>query len=95
MRADCGIKDSWRKGWNCAMKLIMITVLSEGLRTFIMVDFIAKLPWELAMLVDLSGGGNLVLTAKILPANGITRMLKSWFSGSGFGAIASLGSMEC
>ena len=80
MRADDRIKDSWRKGWNCAMKLIMITVLSEGLRMFIVVDLIAKLPGELAMLADLSGSGNLMLMAKILPANGITGMIKSWFS---------------
>ena len=76
MRLDDWIEDSWR----CAMKLIMITVLSEGLRMFIMVDFIAKLPGELAMLADLSGSGNLVLTAKILPADWITGMVKSWFS---------------
>ena len=50
MRLDDWIKDSWRG----AMKLIMITILSEGLRTFIMVGFIAKLPGELAMLADLS-----------------------------------------
>ena len=80
MRADCGIKDSWRKGWNCAMKLIMITILSEGLRMFIMVDFLAELPGEVASLADLSGSGNLMLMAKILSANGITGMIKSWFS---------------
>ena len=92
MRADNWIKDSWRKGWNCAMKLIMITILSGSLRMFIVVDFIAKLPGELAMLADLSGSGNLVLTAKILPANWITRMIESWFSVArvGFGS----GSME-
>ena len=72
------------------MRLIMITVLSEGLRMFIMVDFIAKLPGELAMLADLSGGGNLVLTAKILSASRITRMIKSWFSGSRGGSVASV-----
>ena len=55
VRLNDGIKDSWRKGWSCAMRLIMITVLSEGLRTFIVVNLVAKLPGELAMLVDLSG----------------------------------------
>ena len=81
MRLDDWIKNSCgRKGWNCAMKLIMITILREGLRAFVMVNFIAKLHGELAMLADLSGGGNLMLMAKILPVNGITGMIKSWFS---------------
>ena len=51
MRLDDWIKDSWRG----AMKLIMITVLSEGLRMFIVVNFVAKLSGELAKVVDLSG----------------------------------------
>ena len=68
------------------MRLIMITVFSKGLRMFIMVNLIAKLPGELAMLVDLSGGGNLMLTAKILPVSGITGMIKSWFAVARLGA---------
>ena len=80
MRLDDRIKDSWRKGWNCAMKLIMITILSEGLRVFIMVNLVAKLSGELAKVVDLSGSGHLMLIAKILPVDGIARMFESWFS---------------
>ena len=75
------------------MRLIMITVFNEGMKMFIVVDLIAKLPGELAMLVDLSGSGNLVLTAKILPVNWITRMIESWFSArAGVGSGARLGS---
>ena len=85
MRTDDRVKNSCgcsviKRAWSWAMRLIMIAVFSKGLRTFIMVNLIAKLPGELAMLVDLSGSGNLMLTAKILPVNRITRMIKSWFS---------------
>ena len=62
------------------MRLIMIIVFNEGLKMFIVVDLAAKLFGEPAVLVDLSGCGNLMVTAKILPANGITGMVKSWFS---------------
>ena len=58
----------------------MIVIFNEGLKTFIVVNLAAKLLGEPAVLVDLSGCGNLMLTAKILPADWITRVLKSWFS---------------
>ena len=70
------------------MKLIMIIVFEEGSKMLIVVNFLAKLFGELAVLVDLSGSGHLMLTAKILPVDGITRKVKSWFSGSRLGARA-------
>ena len=62
------------------MRVIMIIASSKGLKAFIVVNLFAELFGELAILVDLSGRGNVMLAAQILPANRIAGMMKSWLS---------------
>ena len=58
--------------------LIFMKSGSMGMtRIVFMVDVIAELLVKSANLV---GSGNLMLVAKILPVDRVTRMLKSWFS---------------
>ena len=85
MRTDNRVKNSCGRGvikgtWSWAVRLIMIVIFNEGLRMFLMVNLAAKLFGELAVFMDLSGCGNLMVTAKILPVNRITRIVESWFS---------------
>ena len=88
MRTDDGIENpngSWiliRTTWSWAMTLIMNAIFEIFLivtRIVFVVHVIAELFVKSANLV---GSGNLMLVTKIAPADWITGMLESWFSGS-------------